>query len=415
MNLYSKLIFMTLAFMICIPWTGWAGANTNNPYCEHDPACWEPIDDGSFGGECCRPKEDGTEVEVAGVAGRCCGGVWYAKDPAKEDSDCWDWDDLNCAYACTDAEAPTITVEATKGVELECVNSKAALPDVGATATDNCDDDVDIFQSPAAGSGSYGVGETVTVTVTATDGCGNSSTADVTVNFICGDREAPTIADDALDVELKCADTKASMPDVGAAVTDNCGEDVAVWQSPEAGSGQYGDGETATVTVTATDGCGNTASETVTVRFAYNCDIDALVAARNEVIRLHVLYRDGCQLAGEIVDRMRQTYAEIKDIGEGYDPPLWSPEPGALLGIELLKLIGKLIGELELLCNQLKELCSEMDSLEAEIYEAYINYAKIYWDLECWNRCHNPMPTPGPISCPPCEKSSTCHIFDINF
>ena len=56
MNWHSKLIPLILALMICMPWTGWAGANPNNPYCEHDPACWVPIDDGSFGMECCRAK-----------------------------------------------------------------------------------------------------------------------------------------------------------------------------------------------------------------------------------------------------------------------------------------------------------------------------------------------------------------------
>jgi hypothetical protein len=38
--------------------TGWAGANPNNPYCEHDPACWIPIDDATFGAECCRPVSE---------------------------------------------------------------------------------------------------------------------------------------------------------------------------------------------------------------------------------------------------------------------------------------------------------------------------------------------------------------------
>ena len=44
-----------LTIIICAPCSGWAGANSNNPYCEHDPACWVPNDDASIG-ECCRPK-----------------------------------------------------------------------------------------------------------------------------------------------------------------------------------------------------------------------------------------------------------------------------------------------------------------------------------------------------------------------
>jgi hypothetical protein len=74
MNLYSKLIFMTLAFMICIPWTGWAGANTNNPYCEHDPDCWTPVDDPSMGSNCCIPTcfRCVGEVDFCGPTGGTC-------------------------------------------------------------------------------------------------------------------------------------------------------------------------------------------------------------------------------------------------------------------------------------------------------------------------------------------------------
>ncbi|MDY0126313.1 MAG: hypothetical protein RBS09_09000 [Anaerolineaceae bacterium] len=52
----TSLIVIT---MIWAPVTGWAGANTNNPYCEHDPLCYVAIDDVTFfgpGASCCQPK-----------------------------------------------------------------------------------------------------------------------------------------------------------------------------------------------------------------------------------------------------------------------------------------------------------------------------------------------------------------------
>ena len=276
-----------------------------------------------------REKQDGDQ-DANGVTGRCCGGVWYAKDFAKEGSDCWEWDSTSCVYVCTDSDDPRITVNSPIIVYLKCADSKAGIPDVGATATDNC--------------------------------------------------EVMTIS-----------------------------------QSPGPGSGQYGDGDSATVTVIATDNCEGSDTVTVAITFVYDCNIDALIKAQGEVISKLILYRDGCIITDEIVARMRDIYAEIVDISEGYDPPLWSPEPGALLGLELLKLIERLISELDQLCNQLKELCGKLDSLEQEIYDAYLEYVKIYSDLECWNRCRSPLPPPGPISCEPCGKSSDCHLFDINF
>ncbi|MGD9782809.1 MAG: hypothetical protein AB7V14_11785 [Kiritimatiellia bacterium] len=66
MNSHYKLMPLILAFMISAPWTGWAGANPNAPYCEHDPACWVPNDDPStwYGADCCRPVPDESCVYV---------------------------------------------------------------------------------------------------------------------------------------------------------------------------------------------------------------------------------------------------------------------------------------------------------------------------------------------------------------
>ena len=180
------------------PMTGWAGANPNAPYCEHDPACWEPNDDPStwYGSDCCRPKEDGTEAEVDGVAGRCCGGVWYAKDPAKENSDCWERNDSTCEYVCSDVPDPEIAAEEVETVELECPWSTGPLPFLSATAKDHCGNTVAVEQSPEGGGGAYGDGESATITLTATDECGRSSTLDVIVEFAyqCPEYEAHRMA-----------------------------------------------------------------------------------------------------------------------------------------------------------------------------------------------------------------------------
>ncbi len=44
----------------CVTSQAYAQANTNCPYCNHDPACWEPNDDPSlwWSGQCCRPVSE---------------------------------------------------------------------------------------------------------------------------------------------------------------------------------------------------------------------------------------------------------------------------------------------------------------------------------------------------------------------
>ena len=211
---------------------------------------------------------------------RCCGGSVYDIDPSKEESDCWEWSDEICDYECVDDEDPVISADSQIDVQLECSYSTAAIPDVGATASDNCDDDVDIEQEPAAGSGQYGLGSSESVTITATDDCGRSATVDVEVRFVCGDVEAPQISDDDISVELDCKETTVSLPDLASSVTDNCGVE-SFSQEPAAGTGQYGDGDSEAITVHAKDGCGNESTQTINISFEYICpEYDDMTSAK---------------------------------------------------------------------------------------------------------------------------------------
>lgn len=152
-----------------------------------------PLDEGSaVEGEPCkecdgdgaiRNKEDGAEVAVAGVAGRCCGGVWYALDQSKEESECWEWDESTCEYVCSDVPGPEIATEEVETVELECPWSTESLPTISATAVDYCGNSVEVVQTPSGGGGAYNDGESATITLTATDECGRSSSVEVVVGF----------------------------------------------------------------------------------------------------------------------------------------------------------------------------------------------------------------------------------------
>jgi hypothetical protein len=131
----------------------------------------------------------------------------------------------------------------------------------GVTATDNCTGSPTITQSPIAGS-TLGLG-TTTITLTATDGSGNTATC--TVNQTVVDDTDPVITVCAptppnISANASCQGTATDLTG-GVTATDNCTASPTITQSPTAGS-TLGLGTT-TITLTATDGSGNTATCTV--------------------------------------------------------------------------------------------------------------------------------------------------------
>lgn len=186
--------------MMGLPWSTFGSADCEPCEEPNDPTlvaggappCIPLVEGSTVAGEPCkecdgeggiRHKGNGTEVDVDGVAGRCCGGAWYAIDSAKEESECWEWDNLTCEYVCSDVQGPKISVEEITTVDLECPWSTEPLPTLSATGLDYCENTVAVAQSPAGGGGAYGNGESVTVTLTAHDECGRSSTREMLISF----------------------------------------------------------------------------------------------------------------------------------------------------------------------------------------------------------------------------------------
>jgi hypothetical protein len=165
-----------------------------------------------------------------------------------------------------DMTPPTISCPAPTSASADA-NCQAAVPNftTSATVSDNCSapDSITVTQDPAPGT-MVGLGQN-TVTLTATDGAGNSSTC--TTTFTVNDTMPPTVSCPAPTSASADANCQAPIPDVasGAAASDNCGP-VTVTQSPAAGT-QVGLGSH-TITVTATDGAGN--SSTCTTTFTVN-------------------------------------------------------------------------------------------------------------------------------------------------
>lgn len=135
------------------------------------------------------------------------------------------------------------------------------LPDYTSlgTAADNCDSSVDITQSPVAGTSISG---SQVVTLTATDDAGNIRNC--TFSVLPVDNTNPTIScpsDQLVSYNGQCQYSLMNYTSLATAA-DNCTASPSVSQSPVSGSSI---GTTTTVTLTATDAAGNTATCTFDV------------------------------------------------------------------------------------------------------------------------------------------------------
>ncbi len=171
-------------------------------------------------------------------------------------------------------------------------NCDAFLPDYtgDVTATDNCDTNLDINQSPAPGTTISGLNNEVTLT--AIDDAGNST--EVSFNVEVVDTTDPVISsthiDTTLDADIDC---QSLLPDYTQDVVamDNCDADLLVAQSPAPGT--IISGITNAVTLTVTDDAGNFAQVTFNVEVV---DVtDPVISSTHSDQTLNA--GDNCQVA----------------------------------------------------------------------------------------------------------------------
>ncbi len=174
------------------------------------------------------------------------------------------WVGTRYGISTLDIEIPVIssthndqTVEANN-------NCEANLPDYTSDviATDNCDTDIDVTQTPMAGTIISGYTNTVTLTVT--DDAGN--TDEVTFNVEVMDITDPEITSIHNNLILGDGSTcEEILTDYTSDVlaTDNCDDNLDITQTPMAGT--IISGYTNTVTLTVTDDAGNTDEVTFNV------------------------------------------------------------------------------------------------------------------------------------------------------
>lgn len=129
------------------------------------------------------------------------------------------------------------------------------------TATDACDDDVEI--TIEEGQVDLDCGYIIVRIFTATDDCGNTSSASQTISII--DTTPPAISGVPNDLSLECDEEIPAPIDVD--VTDNCGDTTISVDETTEQSTVCDNNYTITRVYTATDDCGNisTATQVITV------------------------------------------------------------------------------------------------------------------------------------------------------
>lgn len=159
-----------------------------------------------------------------------------------------------------DRSVPQFTANLTD-IQVSCEN----VPKVPfVSATDNCDQDVEISFNENIQLGTCSDSYHITRQWVANDDCGN--TAKMVQHITVIDNTAPVFSNAPVSVTVNCGDNTAQMPDV----SDNCDKIVAVSVSETQPAGDCITGRTITRTYTAIDNCGNTSQFVQTIHIVDN-------------------------------------------------------------------------------------------------------------------------------------------------
>ena len=172
----------------------------------------------------------------------------YQVDEAENQSD-----DATLLINWIDKEAPVITLNGDASTTAEALSTYV---DAGATATDAVDGPVAVTSESSVTTSALG---TYTVTYIAVDSSGNTATATRTVQVV--DTTAPEISING--AEMVTVEALETYTDLGANAADSLEGEIAVTSESSVTTSALG---TYTVTYTAVDSSGNTATATRTVQ-----------------------------------------------------------------------------------------------------------------------------------------------------
>jgi len=290
--------------------------DTTDPVLTNDPTITIPCDEypddiiyASASDDCGGTTITFSDVQVSGGCLLPVGA--YLRTYTATD-DCGNTSTSEQIVTLIDDTAPVITVPAdytTTADALDCSADISSSAAGMASATDNCDSDVEItyvdgdWSYTCTGDDDTTEGtRTLTRTWTATDDCGNSSSG--TQSITVTDETAPVGSTE--DASVPCADYDAATEYGSHTESDNCDSDVAVsWVNVETfnieGAGCY----QVLRSYTFTDDCGNSSSadQIITVfddvapvfdAYDYNVTVECTGEDANDITYLPITATDNC-------------------------------------------------------------------------------------------------------------------------
>ncbi len=172
--------------------------------------------------------------------------TWTATD------DCGNQSVATQSVTILDTTAPVFTSTA-NDITLSCADDLGAA---NGTATDNCDNDVEITFTEVTTAGACEDSYILTRTWIATDNCGNQATQVQTITV--NDTEGPTLSGIPADMTVGC-DGIPGANTANPTAVDNCDTNVDINFNETIEAGACADNYTIIRTWTATDNCGNQA------------------------------------------------------------------------------------------------------------------------------------------------------------
>jgi hypothetical protein len=173
----------------------------------------------------------------------------------------------SCSFKVTVNDTQNPTISAPADASYQCASEVPPASPSQATASDNCGaPNVTVSESNNGGAGSVASPLIITRTYTAKDATGNTASASQTITVI--DNTPPMVTPPAgIVVNADANSCSATVNPGTAAATDNCGGAVGVvgTRSDSQPLGAPYPAGTTTITWTATDSHGNTASATQTI------------------------------------------------------------------------------------------------------------------------------------------------------
>ncbi|NOT02319.1 MAG: hypothetical protein HOP29_17060 [Phycisphaerales bacterium] len=233
-------------------------------------ACDSPVDPGTTGsataGDACDAAAMVAHADVV-TAGSCADAyvitrTWTATDACGNAASC------DQTITVIDIVAPTVSCPV--DVTVACDSPADPGTTGSATADDVCDAAPAVSHADATTPGACDDEFVITRTWTATDACGNAASCNQAITVT--DDDGPVLTVDTSPVtivDVNCSgDEPVSLPP--ATAVDDCDDDVTITSDAPAALDA---GETTTVTITASDDCGNDTSDSLDVAVKYGAKL----------------------------------------------------------------------------------------------------------------------------------------------